>query len=119
MLIAGHTHRPMFAEDGAPLYFNTGSAVHPRCITALEINYGQIQLVKWFINTRLDGTLFIDRKILAGPLILKEALGNLIKIPISCCLEHYNCNIIAKDTKGIIYKLSIKYVIIFLPWLLF
>lgn len=75
MLIAGHTHRPMFAEDGAPLYFNTGSAVHPRCITALEINYGQIQLVKWFINTRLDGTLFIDRKILAGPLILKEALG--------------------------------------------
>lgn len=74
MLIAGHTHRPMFAEEGAPLYFNTGSVVHPRCITAIEINYGKIQLVKWFINTKQDGTLFIDRKILAGPIVLKDAI---------------------------------------------
>lgn len=74
MLIAGHTHRPMFAEVGDPLYFNTGSGVHPRCITAIEINCGQIELVKWYINTKKDGTLFIDRKVLAGPIKLKDAV---------------------------------------------
>jgi UDP-2,3-diacylglucosamine pyrophosphatase LpxH len=67
MLIAGHTHRPMFPKEGEPLYFNTGSTVHPRCITGIEINHGQIQLVKWYINTKRDGTLFIDRKVLVGP----------------------------------------------------
>ncbi len=30
MLIAGHTHRPMFPEVGDPPYFNDGSCVHPR-----------------------------------------------------------------------------------------
>ena len=73
MLIAGHTHRPMFMKQD-PLYFNTGSGVHPRCITAIEINCGQIELVKWYINTKKDGTLFIDRKVLAGPIKLKDAV---------------------------------------------
>jgi len=67
MLVAGHTHRPMFPEEGEPLYFNDGSCVHPRCITAIEIDSSCIKLVKWFVNTREDGTLFIDKEILAGP----------------------------------------------------
>ena len=72
MLIAGHNHRPMFPEVGEAPYFNDGSCVHPRCITAIEIAYGNIMLVKWSIKTRNDGTLFIDRDILAGPRKLRD-----------------------------------------------
>ena len=61
MLIAGHTHKPMFPEVGETPYFNDGSCVHPRCITAIEISDGNIILVKWSVNTKNDGTLFIDR----------------------------------------------------------
>jgi UDP-2,3-diacylglucosamine pyrophosphatase LpxH len=67
MLIAGHTHRPMFPEVGEPPYFNDGSSVHPRCITGIEIVSGSIMLVKWNVKTKADGTLFIAREILAGP----------------------------------------------------
>lgn len=67
MVIAGHTHRPMFPEVGEVPYFNDGSCVHPRCITAIEINHGEIELVKWCISARRDGTLAILRSVLAGP----------------------------------------------------
>lgn len=72
MLIAGHTHRPMFPEVGEPLYFNDGSSVHLRCITGIEIADGNITLVKWNIKTNNDGTLFIGREVLAGPRELKD-----------------------------------------------
>ncbi|MEL7565001.1 MAG: metallophosphoesterase [Dehalobacterium sp.] len=72
MLIAGHTHRPVFPEVGEPPYFNDGSCVHPRCITAIEIADGHILLVKWNVQTKTDGTLFVYREILAGPRKLKE-----------------------------------------------
>ncbi|MDR0841391.1 MAG: metallophosphoesterase family protein [Christensenellaceae bacterium] len=66
-LIAGHTHRPMFAEEGEPPYFNDGCMVHPRCITALEIEQGTITLVKWSVKAHMDGALYISRSALAGP----------------------------------------------------
>lgn len=70
ILIAGHTHRPMFPViDEAP-YFNDGSCVHPRCITAIEIKGGSIILVKWCVKTRESDALFIGREILAGPVKL-------------------------------------------------
>jgi len=72
MLIAGHTHRPMFPEVGEPAYFNDGSCVHPRCITAIEIANGCIMLVKWNVKTKNDGTLFIGREVLAGSRKLKD-----------------------------------------------
>jgi UDP-2,3-diacylglucosamine pyrophosphatase LpxH len=72
MLIAGHTHRPMFPEVGEPPYFNDGSSVHPRCITGIEIADGYIMLVKWSIRPKDDGTLFIGRDVLAGPTKLSE-----------------------------------------------
>jgi UDP-2,3-diacylglucosamine pyrophosphatase LpxH len=72
MLIAGHTHRPMFPEVGKPLYFNDGSCIHPRSITGIEIADGNIILVKWNIKTKNDGTLFIGKEILAGPSKLKD-----------------------------------------------
>ncbi|MHB1392242.1 MAG: metallophosphoesterase [Clostridia bacterium] len=72
MLIAGHTHRPMFPEVGEPTYFNDGSCVHPRCITAIEITDGHIILVKWNIKTKNDGSLYIGREVLAGPRRLRD-----------------------------------------------
>jgi len=58
LVITGHTHRSVFmsqtregnvpgAQGEKPYYFNDGSCVHPRCITAIEINQGFIRLVKW------------------------------------------------------------------------
>lgn len=67
MLIAGHTHRPMFPAIEEYPYFNDGSCVHPRCITAIEIAGGCISLVKWLVKTKNDGTLYIGREVLAGP----------------------------------------------------
>lgn len=72
MLIVGHTHRPVFPKVGESLYFNDGSCVHPRCITAIEIANGTICLVKWTIKTRKDRSLFVGKEILAGP----EKLSN-------------------------------------------
>lgn len=70
MIIAGHTHRPVFPQPGNSAYFNDGSCVHPRCITAIEISSGCITLVKWQINTRRDGILAVGREVLEGPVKL-------------------------------------------------
>ena len=72
MLIAGHTHKPVFPEPSEPLYFNDGCCIHPRCITAIEILDGNIMLVKWNIQTKNDGTLFVGREVLAGPTKLTD-----------------------------------------------
>ncbi|MBS4535242.1 metallophosphoesterase family protein [Clostridium sp. D2Q-14] len=67
MMISGHTHRSIFPEVDDIPYFNDGSCVHPRCITAIEIKHGDIMLVKWEVKTKRDGTLFIGKEVLAGP----------------------------------------------------
>lgn len=63
ILITGHTHRPRLSAD-AP-YFNTGSCVHPRCITCLEIVGDKITLAKWTCDTRKDNTLYVNREVLS------------------------------------------------------
>lgn len=65
--ITGHTHRPRFPQPGEIPYFNDGSCVHPRSITGLEIENGQITLVKWQVATTEDGYLKIIRIVLEGP----------------------------------------------------
>ncbi len=74
MMICGHTHHshftvPIDSEGNAnPLYFNTGSCVHPRAITGIEIQDGAISLVKWELAPRAeDGVLHIVRGVLEGP----------------------------------------------------
>ena len=67
MTITGHTHRPRFPEPGDIAFFNDGSCVHPRSITGIEIENGEITLIKWQIATKEDGTLQIIRDILEGP----------------------------------------------------
>lgn len=68
--IVGHTHRPRFPEPGAIPFFNDGSCVHPRSITGIEIENGQISLIKWHIETSTDGTLKVVRVLLEGPQFL-------------------------------------------------
>ena len=68
----GHTHRPRFPEPGDIPFFNDGSCVHPRSITGLEIENGEISLIKWHIATTKDGILKITRKLLEGPQNLIE-----------------------------------------------
>lgn len=70
-LITGHTHRPTLG-DRQTRYFNTGSCVHPRCITCLEIEHSAILLVKWSMEPRPDNSLYVARSVLAGPLALKD-----------------------------------------------
>lgn len=72
--ITGHTHRPRFSKpnDSQANYFNDGSCVHPRSITGIEIENGEIALIKWFIDTREDGTLQIVKEYLERPMDLKD-----------------------------------------------
>jgi len=67
LTIVGHTHRPRFPELGDIAYFNDGSCVHPRSITGIEIEHGEISLIKWQIATTDGGTLKIVRILLEGP----------------------------------------------------
>lgn len=70
--ITGHTHRPRFPRPGEIPYFNDGSCVHPRAITGLEIENGEISLVKWGIATTEEGFLKASRVVLGGPQKLKS-----------------------------------------------
>lgn len=68
LLITGHTHRPML--DASDTYYNTGSCIHPRCITCIEIEDLHISLVKWTLATRSDLSLYVAREVLSGPVAL-------------------------------------------------
>ena len=67
ILITGHTHRPVMPEDFS-YYYNTGSCVHPRCITCIEIERGMLTLVKWSMQARLDSVLYVARDVIGGPI---------------------------------------------------
>lgn len=66
-LVAGHTHRPVFPEPEEGKYFNDGCCVHPWSITAIEIVFGEIALVKWSQKTNDKGAIYIGKDLLAGP----------------------------------------------------
>lgn len=70
-LVTGHTHRPMLGDEKTR-YFNTGSCVHPRCITCLEIEDASVSLVKWSVEVKRDNSLFVAREVLAGPVSLYD-----------------------------------------------
>ena len=70
IVICGHTHRPMCAAYGTPPYFNTGSCVYSGYITGLEIQNGEIALVKWSARPEARqkrGTQRIEREPMAPP----------------------------------------------------
>ena len=69
LLMCGHTHRPVMANRESP-YFNSGSCVHPRCVTCIELKGRKFTLVKWTMTSQTDGSLFVDREELTEPLCL-------------------------------------------------
>lgn len=71
LLITGHTHRPMAGTLESP-YFNTGSCVHPGCITCIEIQNRRITLVKWLLQTKTDLSLYAAREELEEPVCIEE-----------------------------------------------
>ncbi|MGC9400342.1 MAG: serine/threonine protein phosphatase [Anaerolineae bacterium] len=71
-VICGHTHRSVFPDKDEAPYYNTGSGVHPRCITGLEIVEGKIQLIKWWVEPDIEGVLRVTRTLLEGPRALSE-----------------------------------------------
>ncbi|MDE5553018.1 MAG: metallophosphoesterase family protein [Malacoplasma sp.] len=72
IVIAGHTHRPIFPQNGESLYFNDGSCVHPNGITCLEIENGKITLVRWFFHLNKNNVLTVKRRILAGSELIDD-----------------------------------------------
>ena len=74
-IVAGHTHRPLFAQKAADKYYNTGSSVHTRYITAMELAQGAMALVKWEIAVREDGGLHIAKEALSDVRALGEMFG--------------------------------------------
>jgi len=73
-IICGHTHDPRLPSKNEAPYFNDGSCVHPRWITCLEIENGQIALVRWRTKPDKKGHLVIKRKEIKGPKLLKNYL---------------------------------------------
>ena len=67
MIICGHTHNSRFPDLYDPPYFNDGCCVYPSSITSIEIDKGKIKLVEWIIDAQDTGSLWVTRKIIAGP----------------------------------------------------
>jgi UDP-2,3-diacylglucosamine pyrophosphatase LpxH len=65
-MIAGHTHHAQFPKRGKTPYFNTGSVIHPRWITCIEIVHGEIALVRWRVAPNKKGQLVIKRIVQKG-----------------------------------------------------
>jgi predicted phosphodiesterase len=69
VLICGHTHRTVSAAYGETPYFNTGHCVTPGVITGLEIQNGEIGLVRWRATPGSEA--FGQREVLQPPSTLK------------------------------------------------
>ena len=65
ILIAGHTHKPTLLKTDCGMYFNSGSCVHPEAITAIEIQNGIANLVKWSICSGADMGLYVCKEVIA------------------------------------------------------
>jgi predicted phosphodiesterase len=66
-MVCGHTHKARFPKKGETPYFNDGSCVHPRWITCIEIEDGEIALIRWRIKPNKKGQLTVKRTVLKGP----------------------------------------------------
>ena len=70
-LMAGHTHRPVLTgtdESGKGWrYCNSGSCVHPDTITCIEMDRGQISLIKWATCADASQYIHVCRHVISGP----------------------------------------------------
>lgn len=67
ILLCGHTHNSRFPGVYEPPYFNDGCCVLPYAMTAIEIEDGSITLVKWSVDAKDSGILWVKRKVIGGP----------------------------------------------------
>ena len=74
IIISGHTHKPVYPIVGESLYFNTGSCIHPNGITSIEIEKGNITLVRWEFKINKGKLISVKRKVLE-----KEEINNFFK----------------------------------------
>ncbi|WP_300385711.1 metallophosphoesterase [Clostridium sp.] len=74
MLICGHTHNSRMPSIDEVPYFNDGCCVLPNAMTAIEIESGNVFLVKWSIEAQESGALWVRRKIITGPEDLSKYL---------------------------------------------
>lgn len=71
ILITGHTHRPMAGSKKSP-YFNTGSCIHPSGITGIEIEKRYITVVKWYLGTHRDQSVYVKRERLGESICIDD-----------------------------------------------
>lgn len=67
MLICGHTHRFKYPRTDELPYFNTGCCTYPTTITSLELENGQISLIRWKVLVNDQGINQVRRMVLQGP----------------------------------------------------
>lgn len=67
MIICGHTHNDKLPKPSEGLYFNDGCCVYPSAITAIEISYGNISLVRWKTEVDAKNSLYISKSVTGGP----------------------------------------------------
>ena len=79
IIIAGHTHRPIFPKNEQSLYFNDGSCIHPDGISCIEIEKGNISLIKWSFDLKNNKFISVARELLISKKITLLAILNNIK----------------------------------------
>ncbi|SCK04001.1 Uncharacterized protein conserved in bacteria [uncultured Clostridium sp.] len=67
MLLCGHTHNSRFPGEFEPPYFNDGCCILPYAMTSIEVENGDITLIKWSVDAQDSGVLWVKRKIIGGP----------------------------------------------------
>ena len=48
-----------------PFYCNTGSCVHPYSVTCIEVEPPYLSLIKWYMDTKENGVVFVKREEIA------------------------------------------------------
>lgn len=66
MVICGHTHRFKFPRSDDLPYFNTGCCTYPTTITAIEVENGRVQIVRWRMRVNQEGILQARREVIRG-----------------------------------------------------
>ncbi len=67
LVITGHTHKPAFPKPGQIPYFNDGCCVENGYITCIEIQNGEISLVRWKRSNDSIDNLSVTREVFGGP----------------------------------------------------
>lgn len=76
ILISGHTHHAIYPKNKDSLYFNDGSCIHLDGITCLEIENGEITLVKWYYEEK-NNKILVKREAIEGKEAISTFYNNL------------------------------------------